>query len=167
MQKFVSGQANIMVATTVIEVGVNVPNASVMVIESAERFGLSQLHQLRGRVGRGADQSYCILVTDVKLAKETIRRMEIMTRTNDGFEIAEADLRMRGEGDIEGTQQSGTPMKMRIANIATDGVILMRARDASIAIIANDPDLKLPENQIYVNQLAHLARELNVWGNIS
>ena len=99
MQKFVSGQANIMVATTVIEVGVNVPNASVMVIESAERFGLSQLHQLRGRVGRGADQSYCILVTDVKLAKETIRRMEIMTRTNDGFEIAEADLRMRGEGD--------------------------------------------------------------------
>ena len=121
MQLFISGDAQIMVATTVIEVGVNVPNASVMIIENAERFGLSQLHQLRGRVGRGADQSYCIRVTTYKLTEETRKRLEIMVRTNDGFEIAEADLKLRGPGDLEGTQQSGIAFDLKIADIARDG----------------------------------------------
>jgi len=120
MQKFVSGEAQIMVATTVIEVGVNVPNASVMIIENAERFGLSQLHQLRGRVGRGAEQSFCILLTGFKLSTETRKRMEIMVRTNDGFEISEADLQLRGPGDLEGTQQSGLPFELKIANLAQE-----------------------------------------------
>ena len=129
MQRFVSGDTQIMVATTVIEVGVNVPNASVMVIENAERFGLSQLHQLRGRVGRGADQSYCILVTTYKLTEETRKRLEIMVQTNDGFEIAEADLKLRGPGDLEGTQQSGVAFDLKIADIARDGQLLQYVRE--------------------------------------
>lgn len=131
MQLFVSGEAQIMVATTVIEVGVNVPNASVMIIENAERFGLSQLHQLRGRVGRGADQSYCILVTGYKLAEDTRKRLEIMVRTNDGFEIAEADLKLRGPGDLEGTQQSGIAFDLKIADIARDGQLLQYVREVA------------------------------------
>ncbi|HZK69389.1 MAG TPA: ATP-dependent DNA helicase RecG, partial [Paludibacter sp.] len=134
MQKFVRGETQIMVATTVIEVGVNVPNASVMVIESAQRFGLSQLHQLRGRVGRGAEQSFCILLTGYKLASDTRKRMEIMVRTNDGFEISEADLQIRGPGDLEGTQQSGLPFELKIANLAQDGKMLEIARNAAIEI---------------------------------
>lgn len=141
MEMFVSGEARIMVATTVIEVGVNVPNASVMVIENAERFGLSQLHQLRGRVGRGADQSYCILMSDHKITKETRRRLEIMTETSDGFLISEADLQMRGPGDMEGTQQSGLAFNIRIANLATDGQILQRARDVATNILDLNPQL--------------------------
>lgn len=128
MQLFVSGKTQILVATTVIEVGVNVPNASVMIIENAERFGLSQLHQLRGRVGRGADQSYCILLTNIELTKDTRKRMDIMVATNDGFRIAEADLQLRGPGDLEGTQQSGLPFELHIASLSTDGQILDLAR---------------------------------------
>ena len=132
MQLFISGKAQIMVATTVIEVGVNVPNASVMIIENAERFGLSQLHQLRGRVGRGADQSYCILVTNYKLTEDTRKRLEIMVRTNDGFEIAEADLKLRGPGDLEGTQQSGVAFDLKIADIARDGQLLQYVRAIAV-----------------------------------
>ena len=135
MQKFVSGQTQILVATTVIEVGVNVPNASVMVILDAQRFGLSQLHQLRGRVGRGAEQSYCILVTNHKLTKETRKRIDIMCDTNDGFEIAEADLKLRGPGDLEGTQQSGIAFDLKIADIARDGQIVQMAREEAQKII--------------------------------
>ena len=147
MQKFVSGEAHIMVATTVIEVGVNVPNASVMIIENAERFGLSQLHQLRGRVGRGADQSYCILMTSHKLSQETRKRLEIMVRTNDGFEISEADLQLRGPGDMEGTQQSGIAFDLKIANIAKDGQILQLARDIANEILDKDPELSLTDKK--------------------
>ena len=153
MQKFVSGEAHIMVATTVIEVGVNVPNASVMIIENAERFGLSQLHQLRGRVGRGADQSYCILMTSHKLSQETRKRLEIMVRTNDGFEISEADLQLRGPGDMEGTQQSGIAFDLKIANIAKDGQILQLARDIANEILDKDPELSLTENYVLNRQL--------------
>ena len=128
MQRFVNGETRIMVATTVIEVGINVPNASVMVIENAERFGLSQLHQLRGRVGRGAEQSYCVLVTSYKLSKDTRKRIEIMVQTNDGFEIAEADLKLRGPGDLEGTQQSGIAFDLKIADLAHDGQLLQYVR---------------------------------------
>lgn len=142
MQKFVSGQTQILVATTVIEVGVNVPNASVMVILDAQRFGLSQLHQLRGRVGRGADQSYCILVTSHRLTKETSRRIDIMCETNDGFEIAEADLKLRGPGDLEGTQQSGIAFDLKIADIARDGQIVQMAREEAQKIIDADPDCR-------------------------
>ena len=148
MQRFVNGETQIMVATTVIEVGVNVPNASVMVIENAERFGLSQLHQLRGRVGRGADQSYCILVTSYKLSEETRRRLEIMVQTNDGFEIAEADLKLRGPGDLEGTQQSGVAFDLKIADIARDGQLLQHVREIASGIIEKDPTGVLPENEI-------------------
>ena len=147
MQRFVNGETQIMVATTVIEVGVNVPNASVMVIENAERFGLSQLHQLRGRVGRGADQSYCILVTSYKLSEETRKRLEIMVQTNDGFEIAEADLKLRGPGDLEGTQQSGVAFDLKIANPTLDADLLQTAREAAIRILATDPQLQKAENQ--------------------
>ena len=143
MKKFISGQAHIMVATTVIEVGVNVPNASVMIIENAERFGLSQLHQLRGRVGRGADQSYCILMTSHKLSEDTRKRLEIMVRTNDGFEISEADLQLRGPGDMDGTQQSGIAFDLKIANIAKDGQILQLARDIATEVLEKDPELIL------------------------
>jgi len=167
MQEFSSGRAQIMVATTVIEVGVNVPNASVMVIESAERFGLSQLHQLRGRVGRGAEQSYCILMTSYKLAEETRKRMEIMVRTTDGFEIAEADMKIRGPGDLEGTQQSGLPFDLKIASLSKDGRILQMARDLAQEILKQDPTLEKPENQILTRQLIKLARAKLNWSMIS
>ncbi|MCQ2051977.1 MAG: ATP-dependent DNA helicase RecG [Bacteroidaceae bacterium] len=148
MQMFKSGESRILVATTVIEVGVDVPNASVMVIENAERFGLSQLHQLRGRVGRGADQSYCILVTGVKLTDIARSRMEIMTATTDGFEIAEADLKLRGPGDLEGTQQSGIAFDLKIANITKDAQIIQTVRELACRIVADDPELSLPENAL-------------------
>ncbi|MBP6662053.1 MAG: ATP-dependent DNA helicase RecG [Paludibacter sp.] len=167
MQKFVTGETQIMVATTVIEVGVNVPNASVMVIESAQRFGLSQLHQLRGRVGRGAEQSFCILLTGYKLASDTRKRMEIMVRTNDGFEISEADLQIRGPGDLEGTQQSGLPFELKIANLSQDGKMLEIARNAAIEILENDPQLEKPENRVLVNQLRKLKTNALNWGAIS
>jgi len=159
MQKFVSGETQILVATTVIEVGVNVPNASVMIIENAERFGLSQLHQLRGRVGRGADQSYCLMLTKVELSKETRQRMDIMVATNDGFRIAEADLQLRGEGDINGTLQSGNPFEFRIASLATDGQILDIARKAADQILETDPELSDEYNRIYKRQLDLLRIE--------
>lgn len=167
MQLFVSGEARIMVATTVIEVGVNVPNASVMLIENAERFGLSQLHQLRGRVGRGADQSYCILMSHHKIAKETRQRLEIMTSTTDGFVIAEADLKMRGPGDIEGTMQSGMPFELHIANLASDGQIVQLARDTAVEILDSDPQLTHPENRLLRSEL-DLQRTTAVdWSRIS
>ena len=150
MQRFVSGETQIMVATTVIEVGVNVPNASVMAIENAERFGLSQLHQLRGRVGRGADQSYCILVTGYKLTEETRKRIEIMVQTNDGFEIAEADLKLRGPGDLEGTQQSGVAFNLKIADIAKDGQLLQYVREIAERLLDDDPEGMKPENANYL-----------------
>ncbi len=167
MQLFASGQAHIMVATTVIEVGVNVPNASVMLIENAERFGLSQLHQLRGRVGRGADQSYCILMTHHKITKDTRRRLEIMTSTTDGFVVAEADLKMRGPGDIEGTMQSGIPFELHIADLSTDGKIVSLARDKANEILDEDPELAKPENAIIKNELALLDNKLVDWSRIS
>ena len=167
MQKFVNGETQIMVATTVIEVGVNVPNASVMVIESAQRFGLSQLHQLRGRVGRGAEQSFCILLTDFKLGADTRKRMEIMVRTNDGFEISEADLKLRGPGDLEGTQQSGMPFELKIANLAQDGQMLEIARNAAREILENDMKLEQPENIVLANQLRKKKTNYLNWGSIS
>ena len=167
MQRFVSGETQIMVATTVIEVGVNVPNASIMVIENAERFGLSQLHQLRGRVGRGADQSYCILVTSFKLSDESRKRIDIMTRTTDGFEIAEADLKLRGPGDLEGTQQSGIAFDLHIANLARDGILLQHVRDIALRLLDDDPDENNPENHILWQQLCE-RRKTNVnWSAIS
>jgi ATP-dependent DNA helicase RecG len=165
MQRFVKGQAQIMVATTVIEVGVNVPNASVMVIESAERFGLSQLHQLRGRVGRGAEQSYCILMTSYKLSADARMRINTMCRTNDGFEIAEADLRLRGPGELEGTQQSGV-LDLRIADIAKDQELLQQARDAAQQILSNDPDLGRPEHARLLTYFTEYSKH-NRWGRIS
>lgn len=167
MQLFVSGEAQIMVATTVIEVGVNVPNASVMIIENAERFGLSQLHQLRGRVGRGADQSYCILVTGYKLVEDTRKRLEIMVRTNDGFEIAEADLKLRGPGDLEGTQQSGIAFDLKIADIARDGQLLQYVREVAQKIVDADPNGVLPENEILWRQLKALRKTNVNWAAIS
>ncbi len=167
MQLFVSGEAQIMVATTVIEVGVNVPNASVMIIENAERFGLSQLHQLRGRVGRGADQSYCILVTGYKLAEDTRKRLEIMVRTNDGFEIAEADLKLRGPGDLEGTQQSGIAFDLKIADIARDGQLLQYVREVAQNIVDADPNGTLPENEVLWKQLKSLRKTNVNWAAIS
>ena len=167
MQRFVNNEAQIMVATTVIEVGVNVPNASVMIIESAERFGLSQLHQLRGRVGRGADQSYCVLVTKHQLGEDTKKRIDIMCRTTDGFEIAEADLKLRGPGDIEGTQQSGLAFDLHIASLAKDGHILELARNYAREIIENDPMLEAPQNAILRNRLAKLFSKKVDWSRIS
>ena len=167
MQRFAQGETQILVATTVIEVGVNVPNASVMVIENAERFGLSQLHQLRGRVGRGADQSYCILVTDYEISTETRKRIQIMVDSNDGFEIAEADLRLRGPGDLEGTQQSGMAFDLKIANLASDGQILTLAREAAAIILDNDPDEHNPENDILWRRLRELRHTNINWGAIS
>ena len=167
MQKFISGEAQILMATTVIEVGVNVPNASVMVIESAERFGLSQLHQLRGRVGRGAEQSYCVLVSSYKLSNETRKRLEIMVSSNNGFEIAEADLRLRGHGDLEGTRQSGEGIDLKIANLAADGQILQYARDIAQEVLNEDPDLLSEPNRILNERLKTLfAKKVN-WGMIS
>ncbi len=167
MQKFVSGEAQILLATTVIEVGVNVPNASVMVIESAERFGLSQLHQLRGRVGRGAEQSYCVLVTSYKLSNDTRKRLEIMVSTTDGFEIAEADLRLRGHGDLEGTQQSGEGITLKIANLASDGQILQYARDLANEILDKDPGLEDEANRTLNEHIKKVFRKGKNWGMIS
>lgn len=167
MQLFATGKTQILVATTVIEVGVNVPNASVMIIENAERFGLSQLHQLRGRVGRGADQSYCILMTKPDISKDTRRRLEIMTETSDGFQIAEADMQLRGPGDIEGTQQSGIAFNLRIANLATDGQIVRIARECADAILNADPALEHPDNRLLAEQLRrHFGKTID-WSRIS
>ena len=167
MQKFVKGETQILVATTVIEVGVNVPNASVMVILNAERFGLSQLHQLRGRVGRGASQSYCILVTKPQLTTETRKRIDIMCDTNDGFKIAEADLKLRGPGDLEGTQQSGMAFDLKIADIARDGQIVQMAREEAQQIIDHDPNCNKPENAMLWQRLASLRKTNVNWAAIS
>jgi ATP-dependent DNA helicase RecG len=167
MQRFAKGETQILVATTVIEVGVNVPNASVMIIENAERFGLSQLHQLRGRVGRGADQSYCLLLTKFEISKDTRKRMDIMVATNDGFRIAEADLQLRGPGDLEGTQQSGLPFDLRIASLTHDGQILDQARQAALAILEADPLLEEMHNRIYKQRLDLLRQTVVNWGEIS
>lgn len=167
MQYFIKKQTQIMIATTVIEVGVDVPNASVMIIESAERFGLSQLHQLRGRVGRGADQSYCILMTGNKISEEGKKRIETMVRTTDGFEISEVDLQLRGPGDMEGTQQSGIPFDLKIASLGKDGKILEYARQIAEKIIDNDPSLEKQENQIMVRQMEKLSKSNVNWREIS
>ena len=167
MARFASGETQILVATTVIEVGVNVPNASVMVILDAQRFGLSQLHQLRGRVGRGADQSYCILVTNRALSAETRKRIDIMCETNDGFRIAEADLKLRGPGDLEGTQQSGMAFDLKIANLARDGALVQLARDEAQKIIERDPDCNLPEHAMLWNRLKELRKTNIDWAAIS
>lgn len=167
MQLFATGKTQVLVATTVIEVGVNVPNASVMIIENAERFGLSQLHQLRGRVGRGADQSYCILMTKPDISKDTRRRLEIMTETSDGFQIAEADMQLRGPGDIEGTQQSGIAFNLRIANLSADGQIVRIARECADAILNADPALEHPDNRLLAEQLRrHFGKTID-WSRIS
>jgi len=166
MQRFVKGETQIMVATTVIEVGVNVPNASVMVIESAERFGLSQLHQLRGRVGRGAEQSYCILMTSHKLSNDSKIRLETMVKTNDGFDIAEVDLKLRGPGDIMGTQQSGV-LNLKIADIIRDKDILLQARYYAKRVLNNDPTLSYPENKAILNTYRELSKYKNIWNYIS
>lgn len=159
MEIFASGRANILVATSVIEVGVDVPNASVMIIESAERFGLSQLHQLRGRVGRGSEKSYCILATGYKLSKESRQRIELMCQTSDGFALAEADLRMRGPGDLEGTSQSGLAVDLHISNLAKDSYILEQARKIALAVLDKDPLMELPENAILKHNLATLKKQ--------
>jgi len=165
MQRFVKGDTNIMVATTVIEVGVNVPNASVMIIENAERFGLAQLHQLRGRVGRGAEQSFCILMTGSKLSNESKQRISVMCQTNDGFIIAEEDLKLRGPGDIEGTRQSGT-INLRLADLVTDSTILEAARTTAYELIESDPSLTKPEHNGLLKYMEHVSKE-NIWGKIS
>jgi ATP-dependent DNA helicase RecG len=166
MGQFLKNRINILVATTVIEVGVNVPNASVMVIESAERFGLSQLHQLRGRVGRGADQSYCMLVTSFKLSADAKLRLETMCKTNDGFEIADVDLRLRGPGDLAGTQQSGLP-DFKISNLATDGAILTEARNAALKVLEEDPQFSQPKNHVIGAFLNFINRNKQDWARIS
>lgn len=167
MSLFVSGEARILVATTVIEVGVNVPNATVMLIENAERFGLSQLHQLRGRVGRGSDRSYCILMSHEKIAKDTRKRLEIMTSTTDGFVIAEADMKMRGPGDIEGTMQSGIPFELHIANLATDGQLVQLARDTATEILDADPTLSAPQHRLLLRELTTASNTTIDWSRIS
>ncbi|MDE6326554.1 MAG: ATP-dependent DNA helicase RecG, partial [Duncaniella sp.] len=167
MSLFASGKAQILVATTVIEVGVNVPNATTMLIENAERFGLSQLHQLRGRVGRGGGQSYCILMTKRKIAADTRKRLELMTSTTDGFAIAEADLHMRGPGDIEGTMQSGVALDLHIANLATDGQIIQLARDSADYILDTDPSFTLPGHEMLETQLRLLSSRQQDWSRIS
>lgn len=167
MQRFVSGETQIMVATTVIEVGVNVPNASVMVIENAERFGLSQLHQLRGRVGRGAEQSYCILVTGFKMSEDTRKRIDIMVQTNDGFEIAEADLKLRGPGDLEGTQQSGVAFDLKIANITRDSQLLHHVRQVAREVVESDPDGTAPHHAAMWKRLKTLRKTHVNWADIS
>ena len=168
MRRFAQGETQMLVSTTVIEVGVDVPNASVMVIENAERFGLSQLHQLRGRVGRGASQSYCILVTGDKLSEETRKRMEIMVASNDGFEIAEADLKLRGPGDIEGTQQSGIALDLKVANLARDEQLLQYVREVAREIVDEDPDAGNPRYRVLWEQLRSIKKRNNRnWGAIS
>jgi ATP-dependent DNA helicase RecG len=166
MQRFVRNETQIMVATTVIEVGVNVPNASVMVIESAERFGLSQLHQLRGRVGRGAEQSYCILMTDYKLGKDTKIRIETMVRTNNGFEIADIDLKLRGPGDLMGTQQSGV-LDLLISDLSKDAKILQEARYAAMQLLEEDPKMEKPENENIRQHIRSLSKHTVNWSRIS
>lgn len=167
MQKFAKHETHILVSTTVIEVGVNIPNASVMIIENAERFGLSQLHQLRGRVGRGADQSYCVLVSNYKISEDTRKRIQIMVDSTDGFEIAEQDLKLRGPGDLEGTQQSGMAFDLKIANLARDGQILTLARTAAQEVIDNDPEENNPQNMILWRRLKELRKTNINWGAIS
>ena len=167
MQQFASGEARILVATTVIEVGVNVPNASVMIIENAERFGLSQLHQLRGRVGRGAAQSFCILMSKRKIAADTRRRLEVMTSTTDGFVIAEADMKMRGPGDIEGTMQSGIAFDLKIADLARDGQIVELARREAEAMLDEDPSLSMPEYVVAARELSIQTSRAVDWSRIS
>jgi len=166
MERFLKGETQIMVATTVIEVGVDIPNASVMVIENAERFGLSQLHQLRGRVGRGSDQAYCILMTGEKLTSYARKRIQTIIRTTDGFEIAETDLQLRGPGDIEGTQQSGI-LNLKIADIIRDEKLLKRARKMAIDIIKNDPELEKKENSLLAQHLVLINKYKENWGLIS
>jgi len=166
MQRFVDGKTDIMVSTTVIEVGVDVSNASVMIVENAERFGLSQLHQLRGRVGRGADQSYCILMSGNKVSNEGRIRLETMVRTTDGFEIAEADLQLRGPGDIEGTRQSGL-LDFKIANLAKDNELIVKTRNLAEKILEKDPQLNIPENSLLKRQLAKLRKGKQQWAKIS
>ena len=167
MQRFKRNETQIMVATTVIEVGVDVPNASIMLIENANRFGLSQLHQLRGRVGRGADQSFCLLITPYQLSEDTRKRIEIMTATCDGFEIAEADLKLRGPGDLEGTQQSGMAFDLHLANIARDGALIEHVREIAKGIIADDPELVLPQNVLMARMLSRLKKSEYDWSSIS
>lgn len=167
MNRFASGEAKILVATTVIEVGVNVPNATTMIIENAERFGLSQLHQLRGRVGRGADRSFCILMSKHQIAKETRHRLEVMTSTTDGFVIAEEDMKMRGPGDIEGTMQSGLPFDLKIANLAQDGLIIGKAREIAERLLDDDPTLAKPENRTFALSMALAAKRNRDWSMIS
>jgi ATP-dependent DNA helicase RecG len=166
MQRFVEGKTQIMVATTVIEVGVNVPNASVMIIESAERFGLSQLHQLRGRVGRGGDQSFCILMTGHKLSAEAKTRLETMVETTDGFKIAEVDLKLRGPGDIMGTRQSGV-MELRIADIVKDNELLAVARTAALKFLQEDPAIGMEKNENVRKVMSHLQAKKGLWKYIS
>jgi ATP-dependent DNA helicase RecG len=166
MQRFVKGETKIMVATTVIEVGVNVPNASVMIVENAERFGLSQMHQLRGRVGRGADQSYCILMTKYELSKDSRVRLETMVRTNNGFEIADVDLKLRGPGDLMGTQQSGVA-DLLIADLSKDAPILTLARDAAQLILQEDPELSQPQNAMVLRQIRNQKKHAINWSRIS
>lgn len=166
MQRFASGDAHILVATTVIEVGVDVPNATVMLIESAERFGLSQLHQLRGRVGRGSEQSYCILLTGSNMSLETKKRMDVITSTTNGFKIAEADLAMRGPGDIYGTRQSGV-LKFRLADIVEDAAILEQTRLAAQQLITEDPSISLPQHYGIRNVLLKENTYSNHWRKIS
>jgi len=166
MQRFVRGETHIMVATTVIEVGVNVPNASVMVIESAERFGLSQLHQLRGRVGRGADQAYCVLMTGDELSADARERIATMVRTNDGFEIAEVDLKLRGPGDIMGTRQSGA-LDFALADIVRDQALVALAREKAIQILERDPELKFPEHENLSGYIRNQIRQKLAWSRIS
>jgi ATP-dependent DNA helicase RecG len=166
MQRFIKKETQIMVATTVIEVGVNIPNASLMVIENAERFGLSQLHQLRGRVGRGADQSYCLLLTGHKLSHDGRERIQTMVQTTDGFIIAETDLRLRGPGNIEGTQQSGM-LRFLLADLARDGQIIAVAREVAAQILEKDPELALPEHLRLRMQLASEGKDTRVWSRIS
>ncbi len=166
MQRFIKGETQIMVATTVIEVGVNVPNASVMIIESAERFGLSQLHQLRGRVGRGAEQSYCVLMSGQKLSSDAKTRFETMVGTNDGFKIAEVDLKLRGPGNLMGTQQSGV-LQLKIADIVKDQQLLKVARTTAIEVLKEDPMLNLPKNQRLRDAYIKMGKKATLWENIS
>jgi ATP-dependent DNA helicase RecG len=167
MKLFKDGAAHILIATTVIEVGVDIPNATVMVIESAERFGLSQLHQLRGRVGRGADQSYCILMSSDKLSREAATRIEVMIRTNDGFEIAETDLQLRGPGDIEGTLQSGIPFDLKIADLGKDGQLIEYVRHIAEDILNLDSLLTDNQNVVLTSELKRLFSQKQSWSNIS
>jgi ATP-dependent DNA helicase RecG len=167
MRYFVNKQSHILIATTVIEVGVDVPNATVMIIESAERFGLSQLHQLRGRVGRGGDQSYCFLVSGDKLSNDAHTRLKAMVSTTDGFELSELDMKLRGHGDLDGTQQSGDPISLRIASLTHDGKILDLARDSAVKILSEDPELKKPENRILHGHLKNLQTQVVDWSRIS